>query len=131
MTTFSIPFSPIALAARCALSTSITFIPDSISASIRLGNIVCTLFKKELLNVEAGAGLSITFLPYRLAIVAAYSTVSIGTSSCMSIISASLIFSSALLISSVESERLAPGATIILFSPNESTEIRATPDGLF
>ena len=82
-------------------------------------------------EVEAGAGLSITFLLYLLAIVAANSAVSIGTSSCMSIISASLIFSSALLISSMERERLAPGATIILFSPKESTEISATPDGLF
>ena len=131
MTTFSIPFSPIASAARWALSMSITLMPDSISASIRLGSIVCTLFKKELFSVEAGAGLSITFFPYLLAILAAYSTVSIGTSSCIKIISAFLIFSSALLISSIERERLAPGATIILFSPKESTEIRATPDGFF
>ena len=131
MTTFSIPLSPIVLAARWALSISMTLIPDSISASIRLGSMVCTFSRKVSLRVDAGAGLSITFLPYLLAIAAAYSAVSIGTSSCMSIISASFDFSSALLISSSEEGRLAPGATIILFSPKESTEISATPDGLF
>ena len=131
MTTFSMPLSPIVLAARWALSISMTLIPDNISASIRLGSMVCMFLRNVSLKVDAGAGLSITFLLYLLAIVAANSAVSIGTSSCMSIISASLIFSSALLISSMERERLAPGATIILFSPKESTEISATPDGLF
>ena len=51
MTTFSIPFSPIALAARCALSTSITFIPAKEVETIDTtgaGDVFCGAFSVYL-----------------------------------------------------------------------------------
>src|SRR5665647_63772 len=59
-----------------------TVIPISISASVSLGVISHVCLSRLSDNFWAGAGLSITFIPFSEAVTAEYSTVLIGISSC-------------------------------------------------
>ena len=129
ITTMSTPLALMMSAALRALSQSVTLTPERISASVSLGMIMYRFCSSLLESARAGAGFSITLIPCSLAIWAAYSTVSIGISNCISRISPFSMVSCAFRMSSGLNEPLAPEAMAMLFSPFISTIISATPEG--
>lgn len=129
ITTMSTPLALMISAALRALSQSVTLTPERISASVSLGMIMYRFCSSLLESARAGAGFSITLMPCSLAIWAAYSTVSIGISNCISRISPFSMVDCAFRMSSGLNEPLAPEAMAMLFSPFISTIINATPEG--